>query len=351
MTALIRSVTFLLVVIPLARGEDVLAAPRAPLTMAQVLVWMDGGAESLRVAQLVERQGIDFAPDAELLSSLASMHAKTALLEKLKQAKIILIARDPAKEQAAYSQLLACLQKSSVGTNQSVENSCTKAETNEASTARFASGLLALHRRNLDEALRLFKAAVDADRKVPDLHNYLGLTYRDLHDLEEAEMELREAMRLDPEYETPVSNLAYLYLQRDDLVRAEEYARQAIGLMHEDASAHNNLGLALIKEQKASEGIQELFEAERLEPQVPFRHMQIAEVFVIAKKYEDALREYRQADALDPQNATIHQNILKMLVYLRRHDEAVSECESLNTLTPTHSHETCKDFVRRVIGK
>ena len=91
-------------------------AARDPLTMGQVLVWMDGGAESLRVAQLVERQGIDFAPTAAFLNSLRTLHANKTLLEKLKNAEPVHSGTDPVKEQAAYSNLLACLQKADSAT-------------------------------------------------------------------------------------------------------------------------------------------------------------------------------------------------------------------------------------------
>jgi Flp pilus assembly protein TadD len=312
---------------------------------------MEGGTESLRVAQLIERQGIDFAPTDEFLDALKALHAKDRLLDDLKRAKILHPAGDAPTEQAAYAALLACEQADGSGQYTEGETQCSKAESAEASTAYFAQGLLAQHQQKWTEAVRFFKAAVQAGPLIPDNYNYLGIAFQDLGDLEQAEAECREAIRLDPEYETPVNNLAYIYLVKKDASQAERYARQAIGLMGNDASAHWNLGLALFKEGKPSDGLQELLEAEKLEPEASFRHKQIGDAYVSLERYEDALAEYRKAVVLDPQNAEIHGDILKMLLVLNRRDDAITECEMLKRLTPMATKDSCKTIVNETVGK
>ncbi len=203
--------------------------------MGQVLAWMDGGAESLRVEQLLERQGVDFVPTAELLDSLKVLNAKPSLLEKLKSAKVAHSGVGSAKGQAAYAELFTCLRKANSGADAEAERECLAAETDEPSTARFARGLLAKRRGESSEARRFFSAAVEAAPTIPDNHNYLAQAFLKLGELDHAEAEYREAIRLDPAYETPVSNLADLYLAKNDPILAERYARQAITLMKEDA--------------------------------------------------------------------------------------------------------------------
>ncbi len=61
MTTPVRLLVLVLTAVFLHGNQD--ATPKAmrdPLTMGQVLVWMDGVVESLRVEQLVERQGAPF---------------------------------------------------------------------------------------------------------------------------------------------------------------------------------------------------------------------------------------------------------------------------------------------------
>jgi len=236
MTAPMRLLVLVLTAILPQGNQD--ATPkevRDPLTMGQVLVWMDGGVESLRVEQLVARQGVDFVPTAEFLDSLRVLNAKPSLLEKLKSARVAHSAAGSAKEQATYAALFTCLQKANSGADAAVERECSAAERDEPATARFALGLLAKRRGKPSEALRFFNAAVEAAPTIPDNHGYLASAFQKLGQLDRAEAEYREAIRLDPAYETPVSNLADLYLAKNDPILAERYARQAITLMKEDA--------------------------------------------------------------------------------------------------------------------
>jgi Tfp pilus assembly protein PilF len=339
-----RSLVFALATLSFQTGQGpTQKAVLQPLTMGEVLVWMDYGDESQRVAQLIDREGIDFMPKTEFLESLGRLHAKPYLLEKLKGTHPKSPSADPDRERSAYAHLLACLQNTGK-TPPSTDEDCLAAESEEPSTARFALGNLALRSKQFYNAQGFLKEAVDAAPLIPENHNYLGIAFRLAGDLKAAEAEFREAMRLDADYETPVSNLASVFLDQNDPETAERYARQAISMPEASAMAHNNLGIALLKQKKAREGIAELLEAERLEPNVPFHHTQIAEILVVAHNYEGALQEYRQAVQLDPSNVRTHAKILEMLLLLGRKDEAMSECKTLNTLLPHRDAKSCKDL-------
>jgi Flp pilus assembly protein TadD len=343
MTAPVRLLAIVLAaILPQGNQDTTPKAVRDPLTMAQVLVWMDGGAESPRVEQLVERQGVDFVPTAEFLDSLKVLNAKPSLLEKLKSAKVVHSTAGSAKEQAAYAELFTCLQKANSGADAEAERECLAAETDEPSTARFALGLLAKRRGKSSEALRSFSSAVEAAPTIPDNHNYLAWAFRKLGELDHAEAEYREAMRLDPAYETPVSNLADIYLAKNDPVQAERYAREAIALMGEDAWAHNELGIALCKQQKFSECLAELREAERLDPENAFRHTQLGTTLWNTGKCSDAVHEFQQATKLDPSNSYTHIRLLTLLLQLGRKDDAQTECETIQAVM--HTKKTCTEI-------
>jgi Flp pilus assembly protein TadD len=327
------------------------AAPKAardPLSMGQVLVWMDGGTESLRVALLVELQSIDFVPTAEFLDSLRALHAKTALLEKLKNAKTVRSAADPTKEQAAYSHLLACLQKADSGTDAEAEKECSNAETEEPSTAQFALGLLAKRRGNAKGAVDFFKAAVKAAPRIPDNHNYLGLAFANVHDAEKAEAEYREAMRMDPDYETPVSNLANLFLKQGDFKSATRYARQAIAISSQDPYAHSSLGIALCKLGECSEGLEESRTAEKLDSENPEFHRSLAALLESNRDYNGALQEYRQVDRLRPEDVHVHKRMLIVLLGLGRKEEAAQECEKVRIWT---HQKSCREVLQQLLAE
>src|SRR5215467_13712041 len=210
-----RSLLCVLLGISLHEGQQpVQKAAMAPLAMAQVLVWMDSGSESSRVAQLVERQGIDFTPTEEYLEELRGLRAKPALLEKLRNTRPQSPSTNAAAEKSAYAHLLACLRNARPETASQSEKECLTAEASEPSAARFALGNQALAAKRFQSAQQFFKHAIEATPMVADNHNYLGIAFQEAGDLKAAEAEYLEAARLDPDYETPVSNLASLFLNQ-----------------------------------------------------------------------------------------------------------------------------------------
>jgi len=326
--------------------EAALRASRDPLTMGQVLVWMDGGAENLRVAQLVERQSIDFVPTATFLDALRAFHANTTLLEKLKNAKPVHSAADSVKEQAAYYKILACLQKADSPTGAEAEKECSNAQTEEPSTAQFALGLLAKRRGNAKGAIDFFMAAVKAAPRIPDNHNYLGLAFANVHDAKNAEAEYREAMRLDSNYETPVSNLANLFLKQGEFKVATRYARQAIAISNEDPYAHSTLGIALCKLGECNEGLEEMHTAENLDSENPAFHRSLAALLESNKDYNGALQEYQQVDRLSPGDVHVHKRMLIVLLGLQRNDEAAQECEKVRVWT---HQKSCRGVLQQLL--
>lgn len=317
-----------------------------PLTMGQVLVWMDSGAESLRVAQLLERQGIDFAPTEKFLEELRSLHAKPVLLEMLRNTHPQSPSANAAAEQAAYAHLLACLRNTGSEGSSQGKSECLTAESGEPFAVRFALGRQALAAKQFPSAQQFFKEAIEAAPLVADNHNYLGIALQDAGDLKAAEAEYREAARLDPDYETPLSNVASLFLNKNEPERAESYARHATVMPYPSAMAHKLLGLALIKQSKVHEGMKELYEAERLEPKDSTYHWQVAEMLLVGRLYAGALEEYRAAVQLDPGDVRSHVRVLQILLFLRKKDEAMAECKTLKTLLPGAQEKSCDDLAK-----
>jgi len=317
-----------------------------PLTMGQVLLWMDSGEESSRVAQLIERQGIDFTPTPEFIEQIHQLHAKRALLERLEGSAIKHSATSSGDERNVYLHLWHCLQTPVSSASLVEEAQCQAAESAEPSTAFFALGQRALSAKQYSAAQQFFRQAIAAAPSLPENHNYLGLAFQRAGDYKAAETAYREAVRLDPDYETPVCNLASLFLALNDLQRAESYARHAAVMPYSSAMAHHELGLALIRQSKAREGLAELRESVRLEPDSAFFHWQLAEMLLAGRVSELALQEFREASRIEPGNIATHERIFNLLLALGRGEEALSECETLSKLGALKEGKSCKDLVR-----
>lgn len=337
--------SLMLSLIVLLTRQNGVASEMPPLTMGQVLVWMDSGEESSRVAQLVERQGVDFTPTPEFIEQLRRLHGKPALLDKLQGSVAKRPSSDSGNEQNVYLHLWHCLQTPASSPSSVEEAECHSAESSEPSTAFFALGRRALSVKQYPAAQQFFRQAIAAAPSLPENHNYLGLALQRAGDHQAAEAAYREAIRLDPDYETPLCNLASLFLALNDPQRAESYARHAAVMPHSSAMAHHELGLALLRQSKAREGMAELRESVRLEPNSAFFHVQLAEMLLAGRAYELALPEFQEASRLDPGNVGTRERIFGLFLALGRKEEALSECETLSKLGALKEGKSCKDLV------
>ena len=106
-------------------------------------------------------------------------------------------------------------------------------------------GALAHQRGRGAEAVELINRAVAREGGVPVFHNSLGIAYRALNRLEEAEAAYRCALALDPNFAEAHGNLGNLLHQRGDLDAAVECQRRARDLEPGRAEFHSNLGTSL----------------------------------------------------------------------------------------------------------
>ena len=87
------------------------------------------------------------------------------------------------------------------------------------------------------------------------LHN-MGMCFDNL-DHEKALALFNEALRIDPEDTSALSNKALMLLKMGDPVGAEKYSRKALRIDRQMTAAHDNLGLALLFQRKWKEGWRE----------------------------------------------------------------------------------------------
>jgi len=82
-----------------------------------------------------------------------------------------------------------------------------------------------------EEAIRHFRTALRLRQDMPELHNSLGVLYKENDEFSLAELEFREAIRLKPHFPHAQYNLAQLYLSQGDKGKALEQLQAAISTL------------------------------------------------------------------------------------------------------------------------
>ncbi|XBO88589.1 tetratricopeptide repeat protein [Bacillus paranthracis] len=99
----------------------------------------------------------------------------------------------------------------------------------------YLAGLLFLHNRNYDKAKMYFEKALSLDESNSEYMVYLGITYVELNELNQAETLLLSAYNLGEADITTLMGLGKLYLKQENYEKSRFYFNKVLS---QDASHH-----------------------------------------------------------------------------------------------------------------
>jgi tetratricopeptide (TPR) repeat protein/serine/threonine protein kinase len=203
------------------------------------------------------------------------------------------------------------------------------------------------------EAIRLYHAALDhleltpedqADsgpavhlkEKLAQIHSNIALALNQHNKVAEAEHELREAIRIQPNLAVLYVNLGALLCDRKhDYVAAITAFQEALRLAPDEPRAHFNLGNALAAQGKVEEAEAAYRKAITLQPSWPDAHMKLAELLSVGKHDDDgAIAAYREVIRLKPDWSEAHLSLGKALVRQGKLGAAEAEYRTALRLQP-----------------
>jgi tetratricopeptide (TPR) repeat protein len=120
-------------------------------------------------------------------------------------------------------------------------------------------------RRNLDEAVKEYQAALQLRPNDPELHEALGQFYLDNHNDEEAQGELEKTLTLDPARTHALYLLGRLSVQRRENEKAVSYLQRALRLQPDFAEASGLLGTAYVRLGQFTDAVPKLEKAAPLD--------------------------------------------------------------------------------------
>ena len=151
---------------------------------------------------------------------------------------------------------------------------------------------------NTDEAIRLYRQALDQFPRFAEAHQNLAHAYRDAGDLDAAERQLRLLLRDNPSAFQASFALGNLLRERKCDAEAIEAFRLCLDYAPAYPDAWNNLGL----------------------------------VYASRKEIPSAMACYRQALSVDASFKPSRQNLAQSLIQVKRHGDALEQFEIYSTL-------------------
>jgi len=191
-------------------------------------------------------------------------------------------------------------------------------------------------RAGLEEAVRQFQDAINADGKFAPAYAGLAATYEALglvfygappsETRPKVVAASRKALELDPELAEARALLANA-LQKDwHWSEAETEYRRAIELSPSDAAAHGGLADWLVCQGRTEEALASARRAQELDPRA-FRGVQVGWILFQGRRFEEAIRELRTAVTIESKDTMALWYLGFALVGAEQFDEAITTLE------------------------
>jgi|GEM_PF-213759 len=179
-------------------------------------------------------------------------------------------------------------------------------------------------------ALKEYLEAEEDNPELANVHNGLGLIYAySFNRWEEAEVQLKKAVALDPNFSEAQTNLGALFLSRGRFAEAVPLFEKAISnaLYKDRVLAQCDLGWALYKTGSVDKALSELKAALALAPRYCLGWRQMGTIYSEQGKLEMASEAFSKYASSCPDVADAHLLSGKLLARLSRATEARAEFE------------------------
>ncbi len=213
----------------------------------------------------------------------------------------------------------------------------------------YLKGRFELHkntRAGLEEALRHFQVAIDADATFAPAFAGLAAAYTDLglvffgaSPLETRPKALaaaRKALELDPELVEARVLLADALQKNWQWAEAEAEYKQAIELNPSDAGAHSGFSAWLLCQGRTQEALEWARRARELDP-LAYDDISIGGILFDARRYDEAIRELRSVLAVEPEKPSALWSLGFALIGAERFDEAIATLEKAASVSDRSS--------------
>lgn len=155
--------------------------------------------------------------------------------------------------------------------------------------------------------------------------------------LEEAIALYRKAVEAEPTSASHRRGLAETLAVAGDAAAAVQELQRAIELAPDEARGYRQLGRLLLLAGRAQESLKYLEKAATLTPGDSDAQLNLGRNLAVLQRHEEALGRYDEALKLSPGNASAHALKARSLTRLGRDGDAVTELEKLVALAPANS--------------
>ena len=254
-----------------------------------------------------------------------------------------------SRSQGRFSVFLFCILFMTISCVSSVKKPLEEdVTTKDQADIHYKMGLIYLEEGNIGGALKELTMAVEIHQKEAPYYNALGTAYflRRMND--EAELNYKRAVSLDPKYSEAFLNLSSVFIEKGkwDLAIAASNNVFNNVFYTSPENAYNNIGWALFKKGEFVKAISNYRKAIGMKPNYSMAYNNMGLSYERLNKWDKALSAYDAAMKANPVIPNPYFNKGFLLMSLERNSESIETFEKLIEVAPgTNEAESAREYI------
>jgi tetratricopeptide (TPR) repeat protein len=206
-----------------------------------------------------------------------------------------------------------------------------------ASVARCSLGVVLSQSGRLQEAIIQLEQALRIQPDYADAHNDLGMALAQTGKIEEAIGHYEQALRIEPDNAKAHYNLGLALQQKGRVREAIGHYEQALQIDQQFAEVYNNLGVALAQAGKLNDAIGQYEQAVQIRPDYAEAHCNLGNLLLQTGNLEEGIAHLEQAVRLKPDYAEAHSNLGLALAQTGQTERAIAHFVQALRIQPDYA--------------
>lgn len=195
-------------------------------------------------------------------------------------------------------------------------------------------GLIYINQGRFDEAEKELKYALKLHPRYGRAYINLGAVYFKQKRFDEAEREFQRALQLKPDYPEAYYNLGLVYFNMERVDNAIEAFQNALKIKPDYTEAIQSLGSSYINKGLFYEAEKKLKEALLIKPDFSEAEYNLGIVYFNQGRLDEALSRFQKALRIKPDYADAHNNLGAIYLSKKMIDEALSHFQKALLINP-----------------
>jgi tetratricopeptide (TPR) repeat protein len=165
----------------------------------------------------------------------------------------------------------------------------------------------------LEDAIIEYRKALSLDPAHAGVNYNMGTTLLKMGRMDAALSYFQKTLKLNPQHADALSNMGYIVMCRGHMHEAIQQFEAALAINPTVFDARMNMGVALMRIGKSEQALAQFRAALELNPSSAKAHVNMGKLFKQTGQASEAIEQYYQALEIDPELSAVHYNLGKSL--------------------------------------